>query len=145
MSLYERLKLVTFGTLSEAKTAKTSQTSHARAGRRSVERPFSFNSDGWDTQTLETDENIPSRAQVTFGTLSDLEIERKVIAWINAHPPDLPLHQNNCAVCGEFIPVDETGWIILGDGALIHRKCWDRWHRLQRERGEQWWREKCGL
>ena len=67
------------------------------------------------------------------------DTECKVVAWINANPPDLPKHQNNCAACGKHIPVHDTDWVILGDGALIHysgqhgRSCWDRWHQMRRE------------
>jgi hypothetical protein len=62
----------------------------------------------------------------------------KTIAWINANPPDLPMHQNHCAACGEYIPVYDTGWVYLGDGALVHhggergRECFDRWQVLRR-------------
>jgi hypothetical protein len=64
--------------------------------------------------------------------------DHTVIAWINANPPDLPMHQNHCAACGEYIPVYDTGWVYLGDGALVHhggergRECLDRWQVLRR-------------
>jgi hypothetical protein len=65
--------------------------------------------------------------------------DNKVITWINANPPDLPKHQNNCAACDAYIPVYDTGWVILGDGALIHysgqhgKTCWDRWHQMRHD------------
>lgn len=65
-----------------------------------------------------------------------------VIAWINANPPDLPMHQNHCAACSAFIPVYDTGWVYLGDGVLIHhggehgRECFDRWQDMRREEAE---------
>jgi hypothetical protein len=138
MSLYQRLKLVTFRTLSEPEMSKTSGTSHARARRRGNKHLFSNNSDIRDAQTLETVKDISSHAHVTNRTLSVCEREKKVIAWINSNPPDLPEHQNNCAACGGYIPVHDTGWVILGDGALIHysgkhgQVCWKRWHRTRR-------------
>ena len=83
-------------------------------------------------------------ASLLFGDASVEEVGEafnnndKVTAWINANPPDLPEHQNNCAACGEHIPVYDTGWVCLGDGALIHysgkhgQVCWKRWHRMRR-------------
>lgn len=68
--------------------------------------------------------------------------EGKIVAWINANPPDLPDAQNHCAACGEFIPVYDTGWVVLGDGALIHysgkhgKTCWDAWSRKRRNEAE---------
>ena len=65
--------------------------------------------------------------------------ENSIIAWINANPPDLPEAQNNCAACGEFIPVYDTSWVFLGDGALIHYSgkyglgCWEVWKSIKRE------------
>jgi hypothetical protein len=69
-----------------------------------------------------------------------LECDRRssIVAWINSNPPNLPESQNNCAACGELIPVYETGWVYLGDGALIHHggetgdACWKRWQRMRR-------------
>lgn len=67
------------------------------------------------------------------------DTETEIIAWINANPPDMPEHQNNCAACGEYIPVYDTGWVCLGDGALIHyggkhgKKCFKNWHQMRRE------------
>jgi hypothetical protein len=60
-----------------------------------------------------------------------------VIAWINANPPDLPKHQNSCAACGKYIPVHDTDWVILGDGALVHysgkhgQVCWEHWQQIR--------------
>ena len=68
--------------------------------------------------------------------------ENKIVAWINANPPNLPDAQNHCAACGEFIPVYDTGWVILGDGALIHysgkhgKTCWDAWMSKRRKEAE---------
>ena len=65
--------------------------------------------------------------------------EDQIVAWINSNPPNLPEPQNNCAACGEFIPVYDTGWVILGDGALIHysgkhgKTCWEAWKTKRRE------------
>lgn len=62
-----------------------------------------------------------------------------VVAWINANPPVLPEVQNHCAACGEFIPVHESGWVFLGDGALIHYSgkhglgCWEVWKEKRRD------------
>jgi hypothetical protein len=84
-------------------------------------------------------------ASLLFGDASVEEVgeafdnDDKVTAWINANPPDVPEHQNNCAACGGYIPVHETGWVILGDGALIHysgnhgMECWEQWQRKRRE------------
>jgi hypothetical protein len=69
--------------------------------------------------------------------------DHTVIAWINANPPDLPIHQNQCAACGEFIQVYDPGWVNLGDGALIHhggergQDCFDRWQNIRREEAER--------
>jgi hypothetical protein len=74
---------------------------------------------------------------------ADYEERAAVIAWINANPPDLPMHQNHCAACGEYIPVYDTGWVYLGDGALIHhggergRDCFDRWQDMRRDEAER--------
>tara|TARA_B110000046_G_scaffold161704_1_gene175554 strand:+ start:649 stop:831 length:183 start_codon:yes stop_codon:yes gene_type:complete len=52
----------------------------------------------------------------------------------------LPKVQNNCAACGDFIPVYD--WVILGDGALIHysgkhgKTCWDAWMSKRRKEAE---------
>ena len=83
-------------------------------------------------------------ASLLFGDATVEEVEQasdgdnKVIAWINANPPDLPKHQNNCAACGKHIPVHDTDWVILGDGALIHysgkhgKTCVDQWQEICR-------------
>ena len=69
--------------------------------------------------------------------------ETHVIAWINANQPDLPEHQNNCAACGVYIEVHDTGWVILGDGALIHysgkhgQVCWKRWLQIRNAEAKQ--------
>ena len=81
---------------------------------------------------------VPSVTFVTSDQSEDTE-EGKVIAWLNANPPDFPAAQNNCAACGEFIPVYDTGWFYLGDGALIHYSgkyglgCWEVWKSKRRE------------
>jgi hypothetical protein len=65
-----------------------------------------------------------------------------IIAWKLANLPDLPDAQNNCAACGIFIPVYDTGWVILGDKALIHysgkhgKTCWDAWMSKRRKEAE---------
>jgi hypothetical protein len=84
-------------------------------------------------------------ASLLFGDASVEEVGEafdsndKVIAWINANPPDLPEHQNNCTACGGYIHVYDTHWVILGDGALIHysgkhgKGCLEWWQRKRRE------------
>lgn len=65
--------------------------------------------------------------------------ETSVIAWINSNPPCLPDHQNNCAACGIYIEVYDTGRVYLGDGALIHyggkngKVCWELWQQMRRD------------
>lgn len=72
-----------------------------------------------------------------------MQEESKVVAWINRHPPDLPDVQNYCAACGEFIPVYDTNWVHLADGAFIHhggkhgRSCFNRWRQMRREKAER--------
>ncbi len=68
---------------------------------------------------------------------TEMRETQSVAAWINTHPPELPEHQNNCAACGEFIPVYDVGWVILGDGALVHIKCRDRWSEMRRGSAKQ--------
>lgn len=80
-----------------------------------------------------------SDAAPTVQTVTADISEKKVVAWINSHPPDLPIDQNNCAACGEYIHVYDTGWVCLGDGALIHysdkhgKTCFDSWHQTRRD------------
>ena len=65
--------------------------------------------------------------------------ENRIIAWINSNPPDLPDPQNDCAACGEFIPIYDSGWVYLADGALIHysgkhgTKCLAAWQKKRRD------------
>ncbi|MZR29659.1 hypothetical protein [Sneathiella litorea] len=86
-----------------------------------------------NTEPLDTGEIEKRATKITIVTPDNAEA--KIIAWINSHPPGLPIVQNNCAECGEFTPVYDTGWVILGDGALIHysgkhgKKCWKAWRR----------------
>jgi hypothetical protein len=138
MSLYQRLKASQTSTQEEGNLIKTSQTSHAHAGRRGIEQLSSYKCDIRATSTPVKENKSPSRAQVTNGTLSESVSEPRIIAWINSNPPDLPDVQNNCAACGEFIPVYDTGWVILGDRSLIHYsgkyglKCWKAWKAKRR-------------
>ena len=73
--------------------------------------------------------------------LNDTRLDARVTAWCNANPPELPVSQNHCAACGEFIPVYENGWVYLADGALIHygkpptRCCFDEWQTIRRAAG----------
>ena len=84
---------------------------------------------------------VPSVTIVAANQIEETE-ENKIVAWINANPPNLPDAQNHCAACGEFIPVYDTGWVILGDGALIHysgkhgKTCWDAWMSKRRKEAE---------
>ncbi len=142
MSLYHHLKTSQTSPQLEddaPKEAKTSQTSHARVRQRGNLPSSSFNSDNWDILTPEKGKVSAPRARVTNGTLSGRAQESKIIAWINANPPDLPEHQNDCAACGEYIHVYDTGWVCLGDGALIHysgkhgKTCFDSWHQTRRD------------
>ncbi|MDA1029712.1 MAG: hypothetical protein O3B41_11770 [Bacteroidetes bacterium] len=102
------------------------------------------NSDNSDKSPPKHNPPEPFVPFVPFVTDSQVEEteEGKIVAWINANPPDLPDAQNHCAACGEFIPVYDTGWVILGDGALIHysgkhgKTCWDAWRRKRREEAE---------
>jgi len=65
--------------------------------------------------------------------------DNNIIAWFNANPPDLPKHQNSCAACGKHIPVHDTDWVILGDGALVHysgkhgQVCWKHWQQIRND------------
>ena len=76
---------------------------------------------------------------VADGYIATEPYENTVIAWINSHPPDLPLSQNHCAACGEYIEVYNTLWVYLGDGALIHysgkydKVCWEKWQKIRRD------------
>ncbi len=76
--------------------------------------------------------------------------EKKVIAWINSHPPDLPNDQNHCAACGEFIQVYDIGWVILGDGALVHHggkhgdACHKKWARMRRDEANNFFNPVTG-
>jgi hypothetical protein len=80
---------------------------------------------------------VPIVPFVTPDLIED-RAEANIIAWINNHPPDLPLSQNHCAACGEYIEVYDTHWVHLGDGALIHysgkygKDCWERWQEIRR-------------
>lgn len=68
-----------------------------------------------------------------------VQTEAGVVAWINANPPELPEVQNHCAACGESILFNDTGWVCLADGALIHYSgshgltCWEAWKKKRRE------------
>jgi hypothetical protein len=150
VSLYRHLKASQTSPLSPSssgdkwdtsteETAKPSQTSLARATERSVVPFSSYKEDIRDGHTLENNKDISTHAQVTFGTVPESEREKSIPGWINANPPELPEHQNSCAACGVYIPVYDTGWVILGDGALIHygdkhgTDCWERWRQKRRD------------
>jgi hypothetical protein len=101
------------------------------------------NSDKWDNSHPKGP--LPSCGEpiVPFVTIvtadtQQSDLETKILVWINNNPPNLPIVQKNCVECGEFIPVYDTGWVILCDGALTHYsgkhgdKCWKAWSQKRR-------------
>ena len=139
MSLYHHLKTSQTLTLEELENKKTSHLSHARVKQKSDFKLSSYIGDAWDGLPSRKTEKTPSRAHVTFGTVQHFDPKMKIVAWINSNPPELPEIQNHCAACGAFIPVYDTGWIYLADGALIHYSgehgltCWEEWKKMRSE------------
>jgi hypothetical protein len=64
--------------------------------------------------------NISHFSKFSSAPARKLKIIGPIDDSIDMRPAKLPSVQNHCAGCGKYIPVYDTNWIHLADGALIH-------------------------